>query len=79
MSAEVEVLDCEPPTADVIERLEEVLAAAKRGSVSAVAIAIVYRDGSTGDAWSKPHSTATLAGAAFILTQRLGRLLTDKD
>lgn len=79
MSADLIPIDCEPPDGDVIAKLEETLAIAREGRVSAVAIAVVYRDGSTGDAWSKPHSIATLLGATSVLAQRLASLLTTKD
>jgi hypothetical protein len=79
VTADVEVLTSEPPGEDVVERLEETLALAREGKISAVAIAIVYRDGSTGDARSKLPSIGTMAGAVSVLHQRICRLITDKD
>lgn len=79
MTAEVEVLESEPPGESVVERLEEVLAKAREGRISAVAIAIVYRDGSTGDCRSKLPSIGTMAGAVSILHNRLCRIITDED
>jgi len=67
------------PADEAIRILEEALATARKGNVSAVAIAVVYRDGSTGDAWSKPASTATLIGAVSVLHTRLCYLLTKAD
>jgi hypothetical protein len=68
LSAEVEVLDSEPPnTDDVIAKLEEALAAAREGRISAVAIALVYRDGTPGRSWSKLHSRTTMLGSVSLL------------
>lgn len=68
---EVRVLDAAPPNPGVVEALEDILARAKAGDLSSVAIAVVYRDGSTGDAWSEPASIGTLIGAVTILQHRL--------
>lgn len=76
MSADLVPLPCEPADDTVIERLEEVLAKARDGKVSSVAIAVVYRDGSTGDCWSKIPSRATLIGAVGVLHARLTALVT---
>lgn len=75
----MDVIDCEPPTGDTVMILEDVLRMAQEGRISAVAIAVVYRDGSTGDAWSKPLSTAALIGAVTVLQTRLTHRITDKD
>jgi hypothetical protein len=75
----VAVIDSEPPNPNTIVCLEEALAAAREGRISAVAIAAVYRDGSTGDAWAKPVSPATLIGAVSVLHARLIHSITDKD
>lgn len=56
------------PDASVIESLESVLEQARAGTVSSVAIAIVYRDGKTGQHWS----TAPLAGLLAGAIARLG-------
>lgn len=72
MSAEIEVLDSEPPnTDDVVAKLEEALQAAREGKISAVAIAIVYRDGSSGRSWSKRHSETAMIGAVDLLGHAL--------
>ncbi len=79
MSADLIPLDSEPAADGVVERLEEVLAKAREGRISAVAIAIVYRDGSTGDCRSKLPSIGTMAGAVSVLLNRICRIITDKD
>lgn len=72
MTAEVEVLDSEPPnTDDVVAKLEEALQAARDGKISAVAIAIVYRDGSSGRSWSKRHSETAMIGSVGLLHHAL--------
>lgn len=79
MTAVITALDSEPADASVIVRLEEALVAAREGRFSAVAMAFVYRDGSTGDSWSEVHSIGTLIGAVSLLHTRLCRIPTDKD
>lgn len=65
-------IPCEPaPHPSVIEHLEHTLAMAREGKISAVAIAVVYRDGATGDSFSKTPSRATMIGAVSILHARL--------
>ena len=76
---ELTPLDCEPPTKDVVTKLEEALADAREGKISAIALAVVYRDGSTGGSWSKIHSVATLIGSVGILHDRLCRIINNED
>lgn len=73
------VIPSEPVDSSVIERLKETLAAAEEGRISSVAIALVYRDGSTGDCRSRLPSVGTMIGAVSILHNRLCRIITDKD
>jgi hypothetical protein len=73
--AELHVLDAEPRGADVIEVLEEALRQARAGQLSSVAVAAVYRDGCTQQAWSSAPSVSLLIGAAARLVYRLNRLL----
>lgn len=61
--AKLKVIECEPIGESVVERLEEVLEKAYAGEISSVAIAVVYRDGSTGSAWSRMPSVSTMIGA----------------
>jgi hypothetical protein len=69
MTADLEPLDSEPPnTEDVVAKLEEVLAKAKTGEISSCAIAVVYRDGSSGRSWSKAHSITALQGSIALLS-----------
>jgi hypothetical protein len=62
--ARLHVLDAEPPNGDVIDRLEETLALAREGRISSIAIALVYRDGTSGHCWSSAPSLSCLIGAA---------------
>lgn len=59
----LKVLDAEPVTASTVEKLEEVLELAKDGQLSSVAIACVYRDGSSDSFWSYAPSLSCLVGA----------------
>lgn len=79
MSADLVTLDSEPPnTDDVVAKLEEALAEAREGKISAVALATVYRDGSSGRSWSKRHSQTTMIGAVDLLRHALcDRYFTD--
>lgn len=71
--AELLAIDSEPPGEDVIEKLEEVLAMARKGELSSVAIATVYRDGSPGRCWSKAKSMTALIGSVARLEAALIR------
>jgi hypothetical protein len=55
----------------VVAKLEEVLAEARGGNISAVAIAVVYRDGSSGRSWSKRHSQTAMIGSVDLLGHAL--------
>jgi hypothetical protein len=57
------VLDAEPIGKGVISLLEDALQAAKAGEVSSVALALVRRDGTMGQAWSDAPSLSCLVGA----------------
>lgn len=63
----------------VVERLEDVLAMAKEGKLSSVAIAYVYRDGSSGAVYSRIPSLPALIGSVSILTARLQKIVLDKN
>jgi hypothetical protein len=72
MSADLVPIDSEPPnTEDVVAKLEEFLAEARKGQISSVAIAVVYRDGSSGRAWSKRHSETAMIGSVGLLHHAL--------
>lgn len=68
---ELTAIEPEPVAIDVIETLEAWLALAREGQLSSVAIAAVYRDGSSGDGHSFIHSIGTQIGAVAILQARL--------
>lgn len=76
---EVRVLDSAPISDATVPLLEDMLERAKAGQLSSVAVAVVYRDGSTGDAWSNPPSVATLIGAVTIMQTRLVAVVNSKD
>jgi hypothetical protein len=65
------VIDSVPASADLIERIEEVLEKANAGELSSVAIACVYRDGATGQSWSAPPSFGTLLGSVARLAHKM--------
>lgn len=67
-------LDPEPANASVIAYLEHVLSRAHEGEFSSIAIAWVYRDGSTGSGMSDIPSLAALTGAVAALQ---GKLVAD--
>lgn len=71
-------IDAEPLGDDVIATLEEALAKAKAGDLSSVGLVVVYRDGTTGRAWSKAPSVTLLAGAAARLQYALLKLTEDE-
>ena len=55
----------------VVERLEEVLAAARAGKVVGVALATIDLDGSIGAAWSETDNFPCLLGAIARLEYRV--------
>jgi hypothetical protein len=72
--AELRVLDAEPaPSPDIIERLTEVCKEVEDDKVSSVAVAVVYRDGTTGKSWSTAPSLSLLIGAVERLKAALVR------
>jgi hypothetical protein len=63
MTVELQAIQPEPPAEDLIELLEDALEKARDGKLSAVALAVVYRDGNTGHGWSRVPHVSLLAGA----------------
>lgn len=76
--ADIRVIESEPQGRSVQSTLKDVLAEAKAGKISAVAIAIVYRDGVAGRVWSELPSVATMIGSVDRLRHRLN-LVMDED
>lgn len=73
-------IDAAPPSGDdLIELLEETLEKARAGKLSSLALAVVYRDGSTGDGWSNQPSMSAQLGAVTALQFRLARNLVEKN
>ena len=71
MKPDLRVIDAEPAGSSIVERLEEALEAAKEGRLSSVAIACVYRDGSTSNTWSALPSVPLMIGAVTRLQHEL--------
>lgn len=76
-SDKLTVLEAEPLGAGIIERLERALEMAKRGELSSIAIALVYRDGCAGSVYSEPPSMTALIGSIARLQYRLMRANED--
>lgn len=64
----------EPEGDGVVEILEHILEGAKAGKYSAVCVVTVWRDGSTGDSYSKLHNTSTMIGA---MTRAINSMMND--
>jgi hypothetical protein len=64
-------LPLEPKDQGVIEALEDLLEKARDGKVSAVACAVVYRDGCTGDVNSALPNRSVMLGSIARLQHRL--------
>ncbi len=75
--ANLRTIDAEPLGEDVIARIEEVLELARKGEFSSVAIASVYRDGSTGKSWSAAPSLSLLIGSVARMQAALIRRSDD--
>lgn len=61
--AELRAIDPEPLGKSVIDVLEHVLAKAKAGELSSVAVAYIHRDAAPGWNWSEVPNSSTLIGA----------------
>lgn len=71
LPADLRVIDAEPAGANTVAMLEDALEAARNGQLSSAAIAVVYRDGTTGRAWSEAPSFSCLLGAVARLQMAL--------
>lgn len=69
--AELREITCEPAADNIVATLEAVLERAHKGELSAVAIALVNREGETGQEWSRLPSIGTMIGSVSILHHRL--------
>lgn len=67
----------EPRDASVIDTLEDVLAEARKGEISSVSLAIVYRNGETGTAWSALPRQSVMLGAVGRLQFAIARQLEE--
>ena len=80
MTATLHKLDISAPAgADVIATLEAVLEKARAGELSCVAVAMVYRDGCTGQRFSDAPLTGALIGSLAIGQQRLIAQLSESS
>ena len=68
---DLRVIQPEGVSPDLVERIEEVLAKARAGELSSVALAYVYRDGAIGRSWSTPPCFGALLGAVTRLAHRM--------
>lgn len=75
--AELRVIDAIPPGKDLSDYLEHVTEKVANGEVSAMAVALVYRDGSTGSGYSHLSNTATMVGSLEALKSKLIRDMLD--
>lgn len=71
MSAQLLPITCEPPGAGIEELLDQLREAHASGELSAIAVAVVYRDGSTGSLTSPTPSYATMIGALDLARHRM--------
>lgn len=71
MENRLKVIESEPIGEDVIAKLEEVLERARKGELSSVAVAVVYRDGCSGQSWSQCPSLPALIGSVAKLKHKL--------
>ena len=65
------VIDPEPLAANLVDRLEALVEQARTGELSAFAAAVVYRDGTTGDAWSYLPNDSLMIGAIETMKARI--------
>lgn len=71
MSAELRTLTAEPLGTGIIEILEDMLVEARKGNLSSIAVAKVFRDGTTGSEWSHLPSYGLMLGALARLSYRM--------
>lgn len=69
--ADLIVIEPEPANPGVAEYLEKLLARARDGEFSAIAVAYVYRDNTTGSGFSDQHSLPTMIGSVAGLQAKL--------
>lgn len=76
---ELRAIDPAPPGKEVSEYLDHVREKVRRGNVSAIAVAFVYRDGSTGSGHSALPNTATMVGSVEALKAKLIRSMIGEN
>ena len=63
---------------NVVARLEEMLATAKRGGVTNCAITMLHDDGDVTHAWANKCNPFTMIGAAFCTVETLREEITSE-
>jgi hypothetical protein len=76
---DLRAIDVEPVSASVLAYLEDLTERARAGEFSTIAVAYVYRDGSTGSGHSDAHNLAAIVGAVEALKTKLIRDMIDGD
>jgi hypothetical protein len=76
--ADIHALEPFDQARDVIETLEKLLELARGGEVSAVACAVVYRDGTCGHSHSTLPSTVMALGAIDRMRHKLNLWVDDQ-
>lgn len=71
VSAELREITAEPLGEGMIEMLEEIMAEVREGRISSLAVAQVYRDGTTCARWSHLPSYGMMLGAVTRLLHRI--------
>lgn len=65
------VITPHPAGQGIVAYLEQLLEQARAGELSAIAVAKVYRDGTTGSGWSEVPALAAMIGAVTTLQAKL--------
>jgi hypothetical protein len=73
MTAQLIGITCEPIGEGIADTLDDIRRLHDEGKISSVAVAVVYRDGTTSTANSFAPSMGTLIGAVTMLLHRLAR------
>lgn len=70
---DLHAINVEPVSESVLAYLADLTERAKAGEFSTIAVAYVYRDGSTGSGHSDAHNLAAIVGAVAALQTKLIR------
>jgi hypothetical protein len=75
--ADLREITSEPPAENIVPLLEQIIKRAKAGELSSVAVAMVTREGATGQEWSRLPSVGAMIGSVATLQHRLIERLLD--